>query len=370
MIASRTHTLLKDDRKDLRIPERGRIPWKIKYKKREGVAKIHNISVSGMLIETDTPFDQKDECILSFNSDQDMGMYIPQIGRLVWSKKKKFSRKKYLCGIKFLEADEDVLIKMRAKVQRGVDQFVRNHQVVSKVGGALAVVIVALIGTLVWFGAGIYNDITATNQRVLSLSGQQTALSQDYRNLYRTNEAKLSQVTEKLHIADQLIQEDKAAIALFSQELEATKALLNQTETMLIQANDRNIELNSQLQLSGGQQSVVASTGNSPTSVVGEENIATIADARSLMSTYRAKIRTVKGEMKRLKSEERSRLVSAMTQMEDQRLLIGNNGYFVKSGQVVEVDEAKYQELDPRFLQKSQAQSGNQNIAIDVTFVE
>jgi len=146
MILNRAHTLLKDDRKDLRIKESARIPWQIKYKQRDGIAKLRNISISGMRIETDTSFNPKDECVFTFDSDLKAGMYIPQLGRLVWHKKKRFSRNKYLSGIKFMEADDKVLKRMRSRVQMGVDQFVKMRRVTTIIGFCLCAVIVVLIG--------------------------------------------------------------------------------------------------------------------------------------------------------------------------------------------------------------------------------
>jgi len=70
---------------------------------------LMDISASGMLMETDTAFDPKEECVLSFDTDLGEENYIPQVGRLVWQKKNRFSRNKYSCGIRFLDADEQVL---------------------------------------------------------------------------------------------------------------------------------------------------------------------------------------------------------------------------------------------------------------------
>ena len=171
MILNRAHILLKDDRKDLRINENARIPWQIKYKQREGIAKLRNISIAGMLVETDTSFNPKDECVFSFDSDPEAGMYIPQLGRLVWHKKKRFSRNKYLSGIKFMEADAKVLKRMRSRVQIGVDQFVKVRHVTTVIGYCLCAVIVGMIGALVWYSNGIYRDVT----HCMALNGRNQA---------------------------------------------------------------------------------------------------------------------------------------------------------------------------------------------------
>jgi len=361
MILNRAHILLKDDRQDLRITENASIPWQIKYKQREGIAKLRNISISGMLIETDTSFNPKDECVFSFDSNPEADIYIPQIGRLVWHKKKRFSRKKYLSGIKFMEADEKVLQRMRSRVKMGVEQFVNRRRATTIAGFCLSAVIVGLIGALVWYGNGIYRDVTTANQRMLGISGQQTTLSKSYVNLYRANEIKLVKSSEKLNIANQLIAEDKLAISLFTQELEATQALLSQTETMLIQANDRNNALQA-LNAQGG-----VGTISSEQALIADENIMSIADAQSLMSTYQMKIKSVKNQIKRIKGENRIARTAAIAQIDDQKERIGNNGYIIKEGQIIKVDEGRYNSLR---ISRPGAWQADRNVAIDVTFFE
>ena len=94
MILNRAHILLRDDRKDLRIKDKGMVPWQVKYQQREGVARIRNISATGMLMETDVSFDSTHGCIFNFDSDHVEDSYVPQIGRLVWQKKKTLKKKK------------------------------------------------------------------------------------------------------------------------------------------------------------------------------------------------------------------------------------------------------------------------------------
>jgi len=359
MILNRAHVLLRDDRSDLRIKQSGRIPWQIKYKKREGIAKIHNISLSGMLIETRSSFDPKNECIFSFDSDESNDLYIPQVGRLVWHKKKKFSRQKYLCGIKFLEADEKILTHMRSRVQDGVDRFIKKRRITSTAGLTVGVVIIAMIGALIWFSSDIYRDITTSNRQMLGVSNEQVALSHSFNNLYRANEIKLAATTDQLHIANQLVAEERAAIALYAQELEATKALLSQTEDMLISANDYNAQLNDRIDTMSAYGDVPLDGGG----------IMSVADAMSLMTTYRERIVSIKGEIKRLKSDDRAVRAVALASIDDQMLEVGNNGYFIREGQSVEVNQAQYQSLvDQSYNLFTPAV--NQNIAIDVTFFE
>ena len=89
--------------------------------------------------------------------------------------------------------------------------------------------------------------------------------------------------------------------------------------------------------------------------------------AQSLISDYYMKIKSVKGEIKRLKSEDRSARITAIAQIDDQKLQIGNNGYFIKNGQTVQVNERQYNDLK---VSRPGAWLAEQNVSIDVTFFE
>ena len=372
MIMDRAHILLKDDRKDLRIKDNTQVPWQIKYKQRHGLAKIRNISAGGMLIETDRAFDLKDECIFSFDSDQGESTYIPQVGRLVWHTRKKFSRNKYLCGIKFVEADEKVLQRMRLRVASGVRQFVKERRITAVAGLALCAVFVGLIGYIIVFSTIIYNDIIKANEESISSSNRQALLSQSVLNLYRGNEIKLADASEKLVIASRLIQEDKAAINLFSQELEATKALLAQTETMLIEANDRNVAIAAQLQAYQGnapaaqQQPQRVAVGQS----LGDGSIDTIEEASSLLAEYKVQVTSIKSEMRRLLQEERAARDATISLIENQRLQLGNNGFITRDGERVCVDDAQFRSLTIGNLPNIGKTQAKPDVAIDIQFVE
>jgi hypothetical protein len=349
----RAHVLLKDDRKDIRIQEDEDLSWQIKYKQREGSARIRNISASGMMMETDVVFDPKEECVLSFDSNLGDENYIPQVGRIVWHKKKRFSRNKYLCGVKFLDADEKVLARMRERVRVGVNRFVRMRRITTTIGLVLCVAVTVLIGYLIWSSSVIYKNITKTNRNIFQVTDQQAMLTAGFIRLYRASEMSLADKTEKLDIANQIIAQDKAAIALFAQELEATGALLDRTEEMLAQANNRNVELTNEIQGLRGQAIVP----------VGE--ISTGTEIEMTMEEYRRQIQLIKNAMKRLKEKEYADRMAILAEIDNQRLLLGNNGYFIKEGQIVQVNEDQYRRLDPGNVSQS-----NRNVEIDITFFE
>lgn len=380
MILNRAHILLKDDRKDLRIKDKGLIPWQIKYKQREGMARIRNISATGMLIETSTGFDSKDECVFSFDSDWIDDSYIPQIGRMVWQKKKPFSRKKHLCGIKFIEADEHVLARMRTRVEKGVRQFLKKRRITTTIGFALCATSVGLIMFVLWFSGVIYQDVTSVNNKMMAFSGQQAMLTRNYSNLYRSNKIELTQAEGKLSVAHELIEKERAAIALFSRELEATRALLDQTETILITTSGRNVELDTEVktlktQMATQAQEHALAQAEAQDRVqtlteAAREDIVTRDNAKILIEEYRLKMQSIKGEMKQFKQEDLAARTAAILQLDNQKLQLGNNGYFVKDGQVVAVDEDQYLNLTVNEFSESVAAQPERKVEIDVTFFE
>ena len=93
---------------------------------------------------------------------------------------------------------------MSTTKQIGVDKFVKTRRLTNITGLCLCAVIIAMIGSLVWYSNGIYRDVANANQTLLGISGQQTALSGTYLNLYQGNNIKLAEATEKLNIAVQL----------------------------------------------------------------------------------------------------------------------------------------------------------------------
>jgi hypothetical protein len=361
MMLDRAHVLLRDDRKDLRIDENERLSWRIKYKQRDGEARVRNISASGMQIETDVIFDPKEECILSFDSNLGEDNYIPQVGRLVWQRKNRFSRGKYSCGIKFLDADEHVLGRMRQRVQKGVDRFLKRRRITTAVGSALCFVFAALIGYIVWFSGVIYQDVTRTNQNLIGVSGQQAVLTQNYIRMYRVSEANLADKTAKLDIANRIIEENRVALALFSKELEATGALLDRTEMMLTDANVRNAELNNE---------ILALQAQVEAQMAKDKSDAALVSVQLSMAEYRMKLQDIKNQMRQLKIKEHAARVAAQAEIDTQRMQLGNNGFLVKQGQIVQVNQDQYNRIDTMTAPAPIAAQPGRKAEINVTFFE
>ncbi len=358
---NRAHVLLKDERKDLRIKEDEHLSWQIKYKQREGHARIRNISATGMLMETDVKFDPKEDCILSFDSDLGERNYIPRVGRLVWNRKKRFSHDKYFCGIKFLDADEQVLSRMRQRVQKGVSRFFARRRITTTIGFLVCIACIALIEYIVYSSGVIYQDVTRANNNMARTSAQQAVLTRNYTRLYKASEANLAVQTKKLEIANEIILQDQAALALFSKELEATGSLLNRTEEMLSESKSRNVELSNEIAVLQAQVQA---------QMAREASAVAVADVEMSMAQYRLKLQSIKNEMRLLRDKEHAVKVAALVELDNQKLQLGNNGYFVKGGQKVWVNEERYKRLDADRFQTPVTEQVNRKVEIDVTFFD
>lgn len=74
--------------------------------------------------------------------------------------------------------------------------------------------------------------------------------------------------------------------------------------------------------------------------------------------------------MRQLKDKERAARVAAQTEIDHQKQLLGNNGFFVREGQIVQVNEDLYRRIDANKSPASVAAQANRKVEIDVTFFD
>jgi len=368
MMLDRAHVLLKEERKDLRIKEDEHLSWRIKYKQRDGRARIRNISATGMQVETNVPFDPKEDCILSFDSTLGEKNYIPRLGRLVWSRKKRFSPGNYLCGIKFLEADEKVLTRMRNRVERGVKRYLSHRRITTTIGFMLCIAAIVMIEYITYSSTMIYRKVTAANSMMAGVAAHQTSLTRNTSRRLQMAEANLTNQSEKLQIARQIIAEDKLALSLFAKDLDATQALLGSTEEMLTESKVENAQLSEQnTQLS---TEIAALQAEVQAQLAKQASAAAVANVEMSMAEYRLKLQSIKDKMRQLKDKDRAARFAAVARMDAQKSKIGNNGYFVKKGRTVNVNEDQYNRLDVASFTTPATQNVNRDVEINVTFFD
>ena len=376
--------LFQESRANLRVKENERILWSIQNSILKGEARIRNVSLSGMLLETtlDRPFD--DQCVLSFDSLHP-GRFIPELGRLVWSKKKRFSKGKYFCGIEFVNPPEEILSKLRERVQRGIMRFTNIRKFRSILNVVLFMAMIALTVTIVWLSIYVYRDMALSNQKILQATDHQAMLTQKYVQMYHDTELRLAGVTTEMEATKRLYQDSELMLQNVRQELNSTKAILAQTETMLTNAKG---ELESLQNVNQTELAKTKAELNNTIALLEQKNIQlteemtqlrgelqyyegdvrSIDEGKALIVILRNRMKLVKSKIKYFKREARSARDMAQTERDKILSLLGNNGYFMKDGNVVKVDLERYEAESLKGSKKDLPK--DQKIEVDVTIIE
>ena len=321
--------LKEESRRHVRIKENTRLLWHIKESGLVGHGRIRNLSASGMLVELTSVNALPDQSIFYFDSNLNDANYIPDTGKLVWRKKKRFSSNGYLCGFQFADLPLVLLYRLKKRVEVGVKNLIRMWKINRAVSIFLGVVTGALIGYAAWLGGIIFQDVSRSNEGLLATATQQADLTREYQRLYADTTLRLADVTLELNqttalyadttrrLADvtlelnqtiALYQESQKFLQATQQELAVVKSVLSQTESFLAAAQAKNVEAEQQTVAAGSQ------AGRASAALINQ-----------------------------FKYENHLARISALAERDRVRLLYGNQGYFVKSGQPVQIDEQQYQ---------------------------
>ena len=92
-----------------------------------------------------------------------------------------------------------------------------------------------------------------------------------------------------------------------------------------------------------------------------------VQDGRALIASYRDRIQEVAALINQLKYENRLALISALAERDRVRLMYGNQGYFVKSGQPVQVDARQYQAASFDALSPGKIPNPDPKVRVNVT---
>ncbi len=395
-MSNRLNTIITEARKAIRVNINQNISWRVKDTEYSGQGKICNVSTSGMLLETDSSFKPTDQCVFAFDAASLTDNFIPPLGQLVWSKRKNLKDNQYLCGIKFLEPTEDIVTKLRQKVEDGMTQIKNRLNTEKVVGAVVGVVLVILTGYILWLGNLIYQHMQSTNQALLENANQQAVLTQTYATLYKVTELKLESVTAELETTKKLYADSQAQLETTSKELETTRSILKQTEAMLIEAQANNSQLKTEVQSvrdsSEKQIADIKDALEKTISVLESNNIQLTAEittlrdklnylsgeikseeeGRSLLALYKNRAKLVRGKIKKFQHEAYEAKLAVIKEYDRVRASIGNNGYFTRNGDPVKVDMEKYSNVGktaPAGNKESPAASKDHKVNVDVDFV-
>lgn len=257
-MSNKSDVIYNEARNNLRVNENKSILWRVNDGDIKGKGQIKNISTTGMLLETNSNFVPSEGCRFSFDTSLGHDNFIPQNGKLVWHKRKAFSKNKYLCGIRFVEPGEYVLTKLRQRVQKGIKQIANIRRMRKVVNGLMIIGMIGMTAYMVYEATGVYENLNTTNRRMLDSSQQQALLTQSYSSRLDVSEMQLASVTEELSATRTLYSESQGLLGEVRVELELTKAVLADTESLLEQTK-ANLE-GTQSELANSQSTLAERT--------------------------------------------------------------------------------------------------------------
>jgi len=389
---NKTVEIFGDSRLAERIKDNRRIAWQSKNGKQSGGGRIRNISTTGMMLETSAPIEFDDNNHFTFDADLGPKNYVPHKGRLVWVRRKGMVNKKSECGIEFQQPLDYVLPQLNEKIEAKT----RKRQADQKLGVLASLILLmamlSLMGFIIFFSADVYRSIKSVNADLLATSGQQAALTQSY--AYRLEAVKLHMFSlmGELDTTKQLYSNTQNQLDGVTADLLEARQILQQTESMLTQARSQNSDLSNELASLRGlnEQLVTENQAKLSDEVVKlteenvslnmemknlqdhfamhSDNVENSAEGAELIAVYKQRIRDLKKRMREFKKEAHAVKKAAQTEQDRVRSLLGNNGYLVKDGKPVVVDEKSYaQGTLPTSTLESDVSS---NSKVDVTFVD
>lgn len=220
-------TMHQDGRKNFRVADRIAVKWAAGMNIFSGFGRIKDISSTGALIHARSVRPIEDGTVLNLEPQAALDQnFLPAQARVVWSKKKGFFNRDFLCGLEFISPADEILSGLRKHIQERV--AVINKQEYFKEALKIALLIIfAVLGLFALrYQAIIMRTIERSNHLMMSSSSTQAGLLRYASEQYTIQQGILNELTLQY----------QATSVLLSQ----TEALLAQTQQSLAQARDEN----------------------------------------------------------------------------------------------------------------------------------
>ncbi|MCA9400333.1 MAG: PilZ domain-containing protein [Candidatus Omnitrophica bacterium] len=415
-------TIEKEYRSHERVLDNRFILWNVVDSRLKGQGRVKNISASGMMLEARSPIQPNRNDLYFFDADLGNQNYVPQTGRVVWSKKKNRTKDQFICGVEFVEPSDFVLTKLKKRIQKKIN---RRNALKYFVGMTCILGRAGVIGLLTYamvISFQIYGSINEANQRMVESGQQQAALTQSYNYRYQASQMLVESLSDELETTKTLYEENqillkvnRIQLAEVNKELESTKAILAQTEELLTQARSGNQTLKNNVNSLQGdladlkelnEQEMLKTKAELENAIVLLEQqneqiqsemkevqkqlnyyngeVDTIDEANRLMDFYKKSMRSMSKKIKHFQVQAMEAKKDAMRERDRVQSVLGNNGFLMKNGQTVTVDENKYQlaenlENPAQLISESAVVTSSQTTAtqpqapkasVDVQFVE
>ena len=98
---------MEENRRHFRLREFLDVNWSLADQGISGEGTVVNISMSGLLLQTDRFFAPLENAILSIGSEMENLPFIPKKGKIVWSRQIRAPKERLLCGVEFLNDNSD-----------------------------------------------------------------------------------------------------------------------------------------------------------------------------------------------------------------------------------------------------------------------
>ncbi|HOW34972.1 MAG TPA: PilZ domain-containing protein [Candidatus Omnitrophota bacterium] len=311
-----------EKRQSLRIKESLPISWHIKDQGISGSGKIRNISDSGMLLESRTDATLSDNGVLTFESALSSPCdFLPSLGRIVWSRR---NGSRLLCGIAFIEPAQDVLVKLREKVQSTIIKL-EGIEKMKSIFGIILIVVMVAVTSFILIQQTVIRENYEKSSNLLSAAfttqaGLYTKVSKDLTET-RTVLAQTQTILEEAQKQNALLQDEVTALNTRQQVLDNQIVLLQDENTKLSQELGR---LKDRLKPF-------------------ENEAANLDEGKSFNKIVRKRLREIKINMSSLKRKAHEAMVAAQKERDRIALEQGNRGYLVKDSQIVNSSAAPIQ---------------------------
>jgi len=327
--------VVNDLRRSLRVKERLPVCWRVKNTNLSGEGRVLNLSTSGLLLETGniSPMEQS---VFNLESLRSNGFALPREGRLVWSKAKSLGHKR-LCGLEFIEPNEEVVSQLREKIQRGIIKGTTTRRWRSVIGTMLVIVMLILTVFALRQYAENYENTLLAQQIIIGAYEQQARLTQMYTE-------DLAMTRNQLVEAQAQLEQAKAEITQLSDRNSQYQQTIAQHQQAITQLEEKNVQLTQELAVVQERLRFL------------EGDVKSLQEAKAFIGEYKGKLRSVKTKIRAFNREAFEAKVAAQKEKDRIAMLLGNNGYLIKEG--------KPNKLDPAVLEKEH------RIQIDVQIIK
>lgn len=101
------YTIMLENRRYFRLREHLDVVWKVNGQEDSGEGTVVNISLGGMLLQTDRMVKLADNSIVSIESGQEALPFAPKKGKIVWFRRINTPEERLQCGVMFLKDQLD-----------------------------------------------------------------------------------------------------------------------------------------------------------------------------------------------------------------------------------------------------------------------